>query len=402
MPGRSKKINMRRLIIICAVAGSLMACTEKASKGNFTVTGIIRNSSAKMVYLEKIPASTMQPQISDSASIAKDGNFFLSADANESVVFNIRLDKNTYPVASVINDAKTVKLDILLSKNNNQFAEKYDVEGSPASQQMKDFMLAFNNDLQKIFILANQSDSMKKAGSADSLLFPLQAEQQSLADNIKHFSLQAFNKAQDAALVLFELGYYQSTANGAGFGLQPLDDEQVQLIIDKSATKFPGHQALAAIKATLDQQKQAVEAASWIGKEAPDFSIPDVNGKPVSLSSFRGKYVLVDFWASWCGPCRSENPNVVRVYNQFKNKNFTILGVSFDRDGEKDQWLKAIKDDNLTWTQVSDLKYWQSQVATVYHLDGIPFNVLVDPQGKVIGEGLRGQALENKLNEVLQ
>jgi peroxiredoxin len=343
----------------------------------------------------------MQPQISDSVSIGKDGSFSLSADANESVVFNIRLDKSTYPVASVINDAKTVKLDILLSKDNNQFAEKYDVEGSPASQQMKDFMLAFNNDLQKIFILANQVDSLKKAGSTDSLLFPLQAEQQSLADNIKHYSLQSFNKAQDAALILFELGYYQSTANGAGFGLQPLDDDQVELIINKSTKKFPGHQALAAIKATLDQQKQTAQAASWIGKEAPDFSLPDVNGKEIKLSSFRGKYVLVDFWASWCGPCRGENPNVVKVYNQFKNKNFTVLGVSLDKDGEKDQWVKAIIEDKLAWTQVSDLRYWQSQVVALYHLEGIPFNVLVDPQGKVIGEGLRGEELFQTLQELL-
>jgi peroxiredoxin len=143
-------------------------------------------------------------------------------------------------------------------------------------------------------------------------------------------------------------------------------------------------------------------ATSWVGKEAPDFSMPDVNGKEVKLSSFRGKYVLVDFWASWCGPCRSENPNLVNAFNQFKNKNFTVLGVSLDRPGQKDKWLQAINDDKLAWTNISDLQSWNSPVVSLYGFDGIPFNVLLDPQGKVIAESLRGPALEGKLEEVLK
>ena len=128
--------------------------------------------------------------------------------------------------------------------------------------------------------------------------------------------------------------------------------------------------------------------------------MPDVNGKPVSLNSFRGKYVLVDFWASWCGPCREENPNVVAAYNKFKNKNFTILGVSLDK--EKSAWLKAIKDDGLTWNHISDLKFWNSIAVPLYKIEGIPYNVLVDPQGKIIAKELRGPDLENKLAEVLK
>ena len=129
--------------------------------------------------------------------------------------------------------------------------------------------------------------------------------------------------------------------------------------------------------------------------------MPDTEGRTVKLSSFRGKYVLVDFWASWCGPCRRENPNVVQAFNQFKNKNFTILGVSLDRPGQKENWIKAIKEDNLTWTHISDLKFWQSEVVPVYQVGSIPFNVLVDPDGKVVAENLRGNALEQKLQEVL-
>ena len=114
------------------------------------------------------------------------------------------------------------------------------------------------------------------------------------------------------------------------------------------------------------------------------------------------KVVLVDFWASWCGPCRNENPNVVNAYQKFKDKNFTILGVSLDRPGQKDAWTEAIKEDNLTWAHVSDLKFWDSEVVNLYGIEGIPFNVLVDPNGLVVGEDLRGGELEKKLAEVLK
>lgn len=393
---------MRRLIVASIATTVLMSCGESSSEKKFLVSGVISNNTAKMIYLEKIPAASMQPMISDSAEIGKDGKFSLKADAGESVVYNLRLDQNRYPVASVINDAEKVKLNIQLSKENNEFAEKYEVEGSPASQQMKDFMYAFNNDLQKIFGIARQVDSLKNIGAMDSLLFPLMAEQKTLAGSIKSYSETALKKAADPALIMFELGYYQSTANGAGFGLEPFSNEQVNEIINRTAAKFPSHQAVAAIKATLEKQMSKAVATSWVGKEAPDFSMPDINGKEVKLSSFRGKYVLVDFWASWCGPCRSENPNLVNAYNQFKNKNFTVLGVSLDRPGQKDKWLQAIKDDKLAWTNISDLQFWNSPVVSLYGFDGIPFNVLLDPQGKVIAESLRGPELEGKLEEVLK
>ena len=393
---------MRTVIVAAFIACVLMACGGASKEKVLVVSGIISNNTANMIYLEKIPTGGAQPMISDSAKIDKDGRFSLKGEMGESVIYNLRLDQNRFPVVSVINDAEKMNLNIHLSKENNEFAEKYEVEGSPASQKMKDFLFTFNKSLQTIFPYARQIDSLHRLGAADSVIYPLIAAQKPLADELKKYSRDAILKANDPALIVFELGYYQETANRGGFGLEPFSNDEVMDVVNKTASKFPSHEGIASVKATLDKQMSPPMPVSWVGKEAPDFSMPDVNGKETRLSSFRGKYVLVDFWASWCGPCRQENPSVVKAYQQFRDKNFTVLGVSLDRPGQKDKWLKAIKDDKLTWTHISDLQYWGSPVVALYGFDGIPFNVLVDPEGKVIGEGLRGQALEAKLAEVLK
>jgi peroxiredoxin len=149
------------------------------------------------------------------------------------------------------------------------------------------------------------------------------------------------------------------------------------------------------IKDVLDIAKKTA-----IGNHAPDFNLNDADGKPVALSSFRGKYVLVDFWASWCGPCRQENPAVVKAYQQYHHKGFDILGVSLD--DEKEAWVKAIKKDNLNWSHVSDLKGWKNSAAELYGVQAIPMNFLLDKEGNIVGKGLRGDKLEEKLAEVMK
>ena len=176
-----------------------------------------------------------------------------------------------------------------------------------------------------------------------------------------------------------------------------LDKDQYYLtyldVAEKLKKEWPTYSQSKEFISYVDKMKLTA-----VGQPAPEISLPTPEGQVIPLSSMKGKYVLVDFWAKWCGPCRQENPNVVRVFQKYKDKGFTVYGVSLDR--KREDWLQAIKEDNLTWTHVSDLKYWQSEAAKTYNITGIPFSLLLDPNGVIIAKNLRGAALEQKLAEI--
>ncbi len=388
-----------RTLIYSSLALLLAACNNNKQSA-FEVEGSIKNANAQTVYLEEASIGSFRPVIVDSAKLDNNGKFKLDALSREETIYNLRLDESVYPVVSFINDSKHITINADLTSK-----EIYTVKGSRASEELKDFLSVSGEKLRSIYNTNRAIDSLQKAAVSDSIIGLQIAERSAAGTELKRYTANFISKSKSAALSVFALGTFQSMASNPAFNIDGFSGEEVQKLVSQTATKFPDHQGIAAINKSVqaEQQKaQSAAAASLLNKPAPDFTLPDVNGNPVSLSSYKGKYVLVDFWASWCRPCRMENPNVVQAYNKFRDKNFTVLGVSLDRPDGKDAWIKAIKDDKLDWTHVSDLKFWESIVVSLYRFEGIPYNILVDPSGTIIAESLRGPDLEKKLAEVLK
>ncbi|HMK19905.1 MAG TPA: TlpA disulfide reductase family protein [Chitinophagaceae bacterium] len=384
---------MRKIVLPVLVISLLASCKEKESK-TFTVSGVLHNAPSKVVYIEESDITTGKKTLKDSSAITADGKFSISLDAPKDAVYNLLLQNDVSQFVTLINDASKINVDVDFA-NRTDF---YNVTGSKASKSIQEYLAKISGMQKDRFNIYFQIDSVKRNNGDSALTQNLNKQEKQISKDEKTFTQQTVQQATNSSLALFILSTYQGMARDQNFRVNGFTDTEVVGLLTDVLNKFPERTDIAGIRNSVES---TIPKTLWVGKTAPEISLPDTEGRTVKLSSFRGKYVLVDFWASWCGPCRRENPNVVQAFNQFKNKNFTILGVSLDRPGQKEAWTQAIKEDNLTWTHISDLKYWQSEVVPLYQLSGIPFNVLVDPDGKVVAENLRGNALEQKLQEFL-
>ena len=382
---------MQKIVLSLLFVSLLNGCKDE-EPGSFTISGTLKNSPGKVVYAEESIIATGEKKLKDSAGVGEDGKFSMNVKATEEGVYNLRLQNEVAPFATIINDGKKINIDADFKKQS----DFYSVSGSKASEVIHDYLAKLSEMQRDKFNISMRVDSIRQNRGDSMLAESLIAKQKDISDQLKTYTQQTIQQSDKASLSLFVLATYQSMANTPNYRMNGFTTDELIGLLNEMLNKFPDRTDIAGIRNSVESQRVKT---IWVGKQAPEISLPDTEGRTVTLSSYRGKYVLVDFWASWCGPCRRENPNVVEAYNQFRNKNFTILGVSLDR--EKAAWQKAIVDDNLNWTHISDLKYWQSEVVPLYQVGGIPFNVLVDPDGKVIAENLRGSALEQKLQEVL-
>jgi len=378
---------MKKLFfLITALLPTLVFAQTPAT--NFTINGKVGNVGAPAwAYLfYQVGAN----KVVDSALVTN-GNFLISgflADPSYAMLVvdhqGVGIPKlgNTPDLLTFFLDKGTIK--VTTPKDSVKTAT---VTGSVMNDDNKALALQLkpiNDDAKKLNDEKNAASAIQQA-SADY--------QHGLQDKYK--SLQERQRTVFTAFIKDHPTSYLSLMILGQMSKQGIDPTELQRLFGSLDASVKDTEAAKMLKQSLGEL-----TITAIGSIAPDFTQADVNGTQVKLSSFRGKYVLLDFWASWCGPCRAENPNVVRAYNKYKDKNFTILGVSLDRPEGKADWLNAIKTDRLTWTQVSDLKYGDNAAAALYSVQAIPANFLLDPDGKIIAKNLRGSDLDDKLAEL--
>ena len=375
---------MKRKFI--AIVGLLFFFSCKQEPSNrMEISGKIKhNPQRQTVYLDAVEITSAVPLVMDTAVIeAGDASFDLKGIADFEGIYRLRFDKDNAFVL-LVNDKKKISFDA----DWNNFQDY--TTSSPASNSMKKLLTSFNERL--IVLDSARQEVMKYQNSkpTDTNFMAADAFFRSYGAETEHYLIKYADTTNSVGVGMYILGVLKGQ----------IDPELLKPLVVNLTKKFPDNPDLKKVTTDFDNYVRQMDERNLIGKQAPEINLPDTGGTSIALSSFKGKYVLVDFWASWCGPCRIENPNVVTAYNTFKGKNFTIVGVSLDK--EKSDWVRAIKQDKLDWTHISDLKFWGSSVVAPYRIEAIPFNVLIDPQGKIIASNLRGSRLEEKLAEVLR
>lgn len=361
---------MKIFIPALACLLALSACNQGTS---FKVEGILENPKSNKIYLAETINSQVIPV--DTAILGKDGRFKFTREVKEPVVFQLVTEGFN---AEVFAKKGT---SVFVQANLRDTTMDYTIYGSPENKLLKEeavFRINATRQLGKLMV--QYKDAHTTADSA-RIYNAVKSIQDTFYNNTANFV--ELNKRSIVAL--YAINYLSADKDFAIF----------EDVANYAGLSFKGNPMADSL---LTFVKKARVTA--IGQVAPDINLPDPSGVYRPLSKLKGKYVLIDFWASWCGPCRHESPDNVKLFKKYQAKGFTIYGVSLDRD--KPAWVKAIADDKLNWTQVSELKYWDSEVVKQYDFQSIPHNIIIDKEGKIIAKNLHGDELESFLQKLFK
>ncbi|MEO8887462.1 MAG: TlpA disulfide reductase family protein [Mucilaginibacter sp.] len=365
--------NRFTLLALAALSVLVYSCIDKAA---FTISATLKNpGNLKMAYLLEADSSSIN--VVDSTQV-KDGEFSFKHRAPYANLYKLRIGGAVFDIIAKNGE------DIKFTTDLKDEKHPYDITGSPESEKIKDYNKIINFYGDKNGLLVNEYQAKVEAIGHET-------------DSLTNIYRPLFQKNIDASngevLTFINNNKKSLAAFYAMTSLDPIQYEQ-QMVAYADAIKddFKDNPAVQH----FIRQIELVKPVS-LGHKAPDFTIAGIDGKPIKLSDYKGKYVMLDFWASWCAPCRQENPNVVKQYAKFHSKGFNILGISLDE--KKEDWQQAINADKLTWQHGSDLKRFEGPTESLYRIDAIPSNFIIDPQGVIIAKNITGKSLEDFLNK---
>lgn len=389
---------MRKLSVLFFFSALAFACSNGKMGGNALVEleGTFENAASTQLFFEELTTNNLIPL--DTIETDAMGSFSFKAALEEPGFFILRIDRNNF-ITLLLEPGERVSLNGMA----DQLPVTYHVEGSQGSALLSQLSKTQQEGYEKVDSLAEVFREIQGEENFFELRQEIDLAFTRVFEEQKRHMME-FIDANPTSLASI-IALYQF------FGNQVLLKESEHFeYFEKLASSlsgvYPDNKHVMDLNRRVNEyrrnekQRLEVEQSLAIGKEAPEVVLPDPDGNRVALSSLRGKVVLLDFWAAWCNPCRQANPRLRQLYDRYRDQGFEIYGISLDRNRE--QWLQGIKEDNINWIQVSDLRFWNSPVVSLYNVEAIPFNVLIDREGRILARGLMMGQLEEFLEETFR